>query len=925
MFINNIKVNSKLILMLIVPFLVMLVLSVMEFQSARLKALNASNMGHITNVAITMNRATDAIQREYEISLAFIHSDGKEFSSALDKARQDTDNKVSELRAEFELSDTASYGEDYVHQLEQVNTNIDQLAEIRSAVNSLSVIVAHSYGKIKDDLLKIIEMLPRLSLDKKMANTANAYANLLVLKNNASKEKQILLVVFKRDHFLGREFNDFIQAVNFQHNYESVFLSLANPHEKEFYHKTLDTDVVKLAESMREKAQNPAEDGSINIDPAEWVKAQGEKIELLNKIAELMTEDIKNTVDKAESSAVTTLIIISVVAAVATLLSIIMWWIISSSIKSSLNTVSHILGRIAVGDFSSDIKKTGKDEFGQLLSTLVKMQSGLKKKLDSDAQIAAINARIKVALDNVSANVMLADQNNDIIYINPAAGMMFSSIEKDLAKDIAGFKAGNIIGSNVDVFHKNPAHQQRLLASLSGRHNAQFVAGGRSMAFVANPVLGDEGERLGTVVEWQDRTEEVNAEIEIQSIVDSVQQGDLEQRVSTEGKSGFFLNLSEGINKMVAEVAGTLNDINVVMSALAHGDLTQKIENNYQGTFESVAINVNTTIDELSNIVGEIRSTSDEVTSTSQEILDGNNSLSARTEQQAAALEETASSMEEITSTVKQNSDNAQQANVLSSAAGEMANKGGRVVDDAVVAMQEINVSSEKISEIISVIDEIAFQTNLLALNASVEAARAGEQGRGFAVVATEVRNLAQRSATAAKEIKELINDSVQKVNAGTELVNKSGATLKEIVQGVKKVGDIVAEIAAASQEQTTGIQQVNTAVARMDETTQQNAALAEQTSAASVSMTEQSSDMSRRLEFFTLGGSWKPKAVINTAAKPASKTEVKAVPDSKSKIESKLEQKSKVTPKPKSKPKTEPKVDVVTDASFDEDEWEEF
>ncbi len=907
MSINNIKVNSKLILMLMVPFLVMLVLAVMEFQSALLKARNASNMGHFTNIAITMNRTTDAIQQEYDISLTFINSTGKEYSSALDKARQDTDTKVSELRAELELSDTASYGEDYVHQLEQVQTDINQLAEIRSAVNNQSVIVAHSYEKVVANMLKIIEMLPRLSLDKNMANTANAYANLLVQKNNASKEKRILLVVSKRDHFLGREFNDFIQAVNLQHNYESAFLSLANQHEKEFYHKTLDTDGVKRAESMREKARNPTEDGSINIDPAEWDKSQGEKIELLNKIAEVMTESIKNSAEKADSVAVTTLITISIVAAVATLLSIFMWWIISSSIKGSLNTVSHILGRIAIGDFSSEIKNTGNDEFGQLLSTLGKMQSDLKKKLDSDAEIAASNARIKVALDNVSANVMLADQNNDIIYINPAADIMFSGIEKDLAKDIAGFNASNIIGRNVDVFHKNPAHQQRLLATLSGRHNAQFFAGGRSMAFVANPVLGDGGERLGTVVEWQDRTAEVNAEIEIQSIVDSVQQGDLEQRVSTEGKSGFFLNLSEGINKMVAEVAGTLNDINVVMSALAHGDLTQKIENHYLGTFESVANNVNTTIDELSNIVGEIRSTSDEVTTTSHEILDGNNSLSARTEQQAAALEETASSMEEITSTVKQNSDNAQQANVLSTAAGEMANKGGQVVDDAVIAMQEINASSEKIAEIISVIDEIAFQTNLLALNASVEAARAGDQGRGFAVVATEVRNLAQRSATAAKEIKELINDSVQKVNAGTELVNKSGETLKEIVQGVKKVGDIVAEIAAASQEQTTGIQQVNIAVASMDETTQQNAALAEQTSAASVSMTERSSDMSRRLEFFTLGGNWKPKPASTTAAKPAKKTQVTP------------------TEKPKPKLKTKPKVDVVADTDFDDDEWEEF
>ncbi len=207
--------------------------------------------------------------------------------------------------------------------------------------------------------------------------------------------------------------------------------------------------------------------------------------------------------------------------------------------------------------------------------------------------------------------------------------------------------------------------------------------------------------------------------------------------------------------------------------------------------------------------------------------------------------------MEELTSTVRNNADNAQQANQVATSARGMAEKGGEVVGRAVSAMQQINASSTKIAEIIGVIDEIAFQTNLLALNASVEAARAGEQGRGFAVVATEVRNLASRSADAAKEIKDLINDSVSKVHAGAELVNESGETLQEIVTGVKKVGDIVAEIAAASAEQASGIDQVNQAITTMDEMTQQNAALAEQTSAASVSLNDKAKQIEGTMSFF--------------------------------------------------------------------------
>jgi methyl-accepting chemotaxis protein len=242
----------------------------------------------------------------------------------------------------------------------------------------------------------------------------------------------------------------------------------------------------------------------------------------------------------------------------------------------------------------------------------------------------------------------------------------------------------------------------------------------------------------------------------------------------------------------------------------------------------------------MAEVVSKVKLVAAEVHRGADEISSGNANLSQRTEEQSSSLEETASSMEEMTTTVKQNADNAGQANQLAMAARDQAEKGGSVVSQAVKAMADINDASKKIADIIGVIDDIAFQTNLLALNAAVEAARAGEQGRGFAVVASEVRSLAGRSATAAKEIKELIQDSVKKVEDGSVLVTQSGQTLEKIVASVKKVSDIVAEIAAASREQSSGIEQVNRAVMQMDELTQQNAALVEEATAASQAMAEQ-------------------------------------------------------------------------------------
>jgi len=341
---------------------------------------------------------------------------------------------------------------------------------------------------------------------------------------------------------------------------------------------------------------------------------------------------------------------------------------------------------------------------------------------------------------------------------------------------------------------------------------------------------------------------------EIQAIVDAAgsNRTDFSLKMTMTNKQGYSKSLAESFNQLSMVIETSLMDILRVANALVEGDLTQTISQDYPGTLGQVKEAMNGTVESLKDIIGSIKEASTTISTAAKEIASGNNDLSHRTEEQAASLQQTAASMEELTSTVNANTENAKHANQLAIGATDVARKGVEVVGQVVTTMDSINESSRKITEIISVIDGIAFQTNILALNAAVEAARAGEQGRGFAVVASEVRNLAQRAANAAGEIKALIGDSEVKVAAGGQLVAHAGQTMEEIVTAIRNVTVIVSDISAASIEQNAGIAQVNQAISQMDDVTQQNAALVEQAAASAEAMQEQTETLT------TLGGHFK-------------------------------------------------------------------
>ncbi|SFG73042.1 methyl-accepting chemotaxis protein [Neptunomonas qingdaonensis] len=520
-------------------------------------------------------------------------------------------------------------------------------------------------------------------------------------------------------------------------------------------------------------------------------------------------------------------------------------------VKQPLNETISILKRVSEGDYHTDIEVENEGEMGDLNRAAKSLAIKLGFEINESRLEALRSSRITQALDSVSSNVMMADPTGRIIYVNDAILKMFSIAQDDICTDLPNFDYEKLLGGNIDAFHADPKHQQRLLAALETSFESRIKVGGRTFILVANPVYAPDKERLGTVVEWKDLTDQLQAEEAIEKLIQDASRGDLSQRLDDSAYEGFMQNIASGVNQMLDTVVEPMREAKRVLVALADGDLTQNMQGDFSGEYAELNDALNSSMSKLQDIVSEIRSAGANITTGASEIAHGNATLSQRTESQAISLQETAASMEQMTATVKQNAVNAQEASRLAEQAKILADDGSAISGKVVSSMGDISKSSKKIAEIIGVIDEIAFQTNLLALNAAVEAARAGEQGRGFAVVAAEVRNLAQRSASAAKEIKHLISDSVEKVEEGGRYVDESGRALHEIIEGVLKVSSIIHEIAQASREQASGIEQVNTAVTAMDEGTQQNAALVEQVAAASESMDEQAQQLQQLVNVF--------------------------------------------------------------------------
>ncbi|TFZ45448.1 methyl-accepting chemotaxis protein [Stenotrophomonas maltophilia] len=511
--------------------------------------------------------------------------------------------------------------------------------------------------------------------------------------------------------------------------------------------------------------------------------------------------------------------------------------VISRAVVGPLGKAVQAIQAVARGDLSVTTQSTGKDEAGRMLAATTEMTAMLRRFSEQTQLMAQMHAgpdiSHRIPEDFPGVYGQLAGGINTVIFEH------LDSI-RDAIDVLNQYATGNLAPD-----------ARRLPGSRAILHESMDAAKASLLA--------------------------INTQI--QQLASAAAAGDFSQRGDAQRFDHDFRVMIEQLNSMMQVTDGNLGQLSQLLQSIAAGDLTARMDGQFHGVFARMRDDANTTVAQLTQIVGQIQASASSITLAAGEIASGNSDLSRRTEQQAANLEETAASMEELTSTVRQNAEHARQANQLAIGAHGVASQGGDVVGQVVTTMSAIEASSKKIAEIISVIDGISFQTNILALNAAVEAARAGEQGRGFAVVASEVRTLAQRSAAAAKEIKGLIDDSVGKVAEGSSLVHQAGSTMGEIVASVQRVTDIMAEISAASQEQSAGIEQVNQTVVQMDETTQQNAALVEEATAAARAMEDQAVQLGEAVARFRLASQGTPVTPTRLATAPVPRQVATAVP----------------------------------------------
>ncbi len=811
------SLKSKLILLATIPILAMLYFA----GSGVLERLSLSKdmvkLESLVDVSVRIGALVHHMQKERGMSASFIASKGDKFSVELPAQRVKTDKALDTLQTTLKSFDAGSYSDGLKILLDAAAANLGELTAKRGVISALGMDGLQSgayYTKTISSLLDVSAQVSTLSSQSEISRLASSYSSLLQAKERVGRERALLTTVFASDQFTPDTLGRFLKNFSAQDVYTDLFFAYALDSQKEFYKTKVSGSAVDEVTRIKKIAMDKGNEPGLGIDPLHWFKTVTEKIDLIKEVEDKLSDDLLNAAGKLKSNAQNMAIFFMVLTILSILAAVGLAFFISRGVLRSISMLQQVASAIANGDLSSSIDIHQKDEIGDLLRNM------------------------KIMQDSIHAFVV----GLDIMAQKHSEGWVKEQIDVSKLSGIYARMANEVN----ELIQSRIAINRKLMSIV-----AQYSKGDFSVDMDILP-----GETI-IITETMNSAKKtfLNVNNEIKMLVDAGAKGDFSKRSDSDKFEFMFKEILANLNNLMETCDVGFNDVLQVADALAQGDLTQTIDKNYPGTFGEVIVGMNSIVANLKGLVGNIKESTDNINTAAKEIAAGNNDLSHRTEEQAASLEQTAASMEELTSAVQHNATNAKHANQLAVDASDIASQGVDVVGQVVTTMNDINESSRKIGDIISVIDDIAFQTNILALNAAVEAARAGEQGRGFAVVAVEVRNLAQRAATAAGEIKNLISDSVDKVSGGSKLVAQAGQTMEEIVTSIRGVTDMMAEITTASAEQSSGIEQVNQAIAQMDDVTQQNAALVEQAAAAAESLEEQAQNLVITMSSFKMTG----------------------------------------------------------------------
>lgn len=844
---QNLRLKTKLMLIVAIPFFVSLMFGGTYIAEAYKTNYQMERISALVTLGTKMSALVHESQKERGMSAGYIGSKGKKFADKLPEQQKLFNQKLDELSSALAVFDSQYYSAELEELVKSAVAHIGKTDAIRARVKALDIPLGQALGHytaLNGMLIEVIEQMSKVSADARVTTEIVAFTNFLESKERAGIERAVLTNTFARDNFAKGFYKKFIELVTAQDVYIDMFLEFGTPERAEFYIQTMKDPSVAEVQRLRDIANDKADTGGFGVEATYWFSTITKKINKLKEVENHLADELILLASEKANHAHTMLFIylglLVLSLLVISVLTVFVVKRINLSVASLKHGMEHVISR---GDFAHQVSAEGKDEFAEISQHFNQFTARLKN--------------------------MIGDSNSVLQSI--AEGDFSQRIALDAAGDLARLKDG-VNHSAQSVAFMMEELSKVMAAMNEGRFDAKMDAK------VPSRFSDQVHQALGNI----DATiQDINA------VMTQMNRGQFSARVNATSK-GQLAELKDNINASMVSLNAAISEIKEVIQAQAAGNLTLKMNGKYQGELEDVKSAINQSNQALDAAIAASIVAANTVNEAASEVAEGATGLSQRVQEQAASIEQSSATMEQFSSGIKQNASNAQHESEIERVVERKTSEASEVMNKTIEAMNQIQESSQKIADIVTLIDGIAFQTNLLALNAAVEAARAGEHGRGFAVVAGEVRALAQKSADAAKDITSLINESVERINAGTKLASISGQAIDEITQSIEEVSQMSHEISKASSEQAKGIEQLHLTFQNIDQMTQQNAALVEETSAAAEAMQSQATDLHQRLAFFRTSSASVAQSPAAVQKKPAASMALPAksvIPLAKSKV----------------------------------------